>query len=222
MGLLSRIMASTGDVTTSADLAKLLGREWTTNSGAIVSYDSAMQVADVYKCVRVVSEDMAKLPLHVYRRIERGRSARSGHWLQDLLRARTPFRPGFEFRETMQAHIELAGNAYAIKTVVRNETRELLPVIADQRARELLLTVGAALSRDAAGRHDARGAGRSHVPSARALARRVRRPVADPVPPGNDRPRMQLVEHGARLFKNGAIGGVLEHPTRCRTERTSG
>jgi HK97 family phage portal protein len=30
---------------------------------------------------------------------------------------------------------------------------------------------------------------------------------------------MQLVEHGARLFKNGAsIGGVLEHPTRMSEE----
>jgi phage portal protein BeeE len=74
MGLLSRVMASTVDVMTSADLAKLLGRSWTTKGGAAVSYDSAMQVADVYKCVRILSEDMAKLPLQVYRRTRRGRA----------------------------------------------------------------------------------------------------------------------------------------------------
>jgi phage portal protein BeeE len=80
MGLLSRIMASTTDVMTSADLAKLLGRTWTTNSGAAVSYDSAMQVADVYKCVRVLSpRTWRSCRCRSFRRIATGKeSARSG------------------------------------------------------------------------------------------------------------------------------------------------
>jgi phage portal protein BeeE len=140
MGLLSRIMAaSTTDVMTSADLAKLLNRPWRTNGGAEVSYDSAMQVADVYKCVRIISEDMAKLPIQVLRRIGRGKESAADHWLQALLLKPNTFQTGFEFRELMQAHIELAGNAYAIKTVVRNETRELLP-IPPTRVRVELLT----------------------------------------------------------------------------------
>jgi phage portal protein BeeE len=78
--------------------------------------------------VRIVSEDMAKLPLDVYRRVARGKERANDHWLQALFDAPNPWQTGFEFRELMQAHVELAGNAYAIKTVVRNETRELLPV----------------------------------------------------------------------------------------------
>lgn len=216
MGLLTRIMASTTDVTTSADLAKVLGRHWNTSSGAVVSYDSAMQVADVYKCVRILSEDMAKLPIQVFRRIARGKERAADHWLQQLFIKPNPFQTGFEFRETGQAHLELAGNLYAIKTVVRNETRELLPV-SPARIRVELLTAqwellyhvtlpdGTELTVPADRMFHVKGfsldgfVGLSPV-------RYMREAIGL---------NMQLVEHGARLFKNGAsIGGVLEHPNR--------
>jgi HK97 family phage portal protein len=221
MGLLARMMNSAPtDVMTSADLARLLGRSWMTRGGAEVSYDSAMQVADVYKCVRILAEDMAKLPLQVFRRIPRGKERADDHWLQALLDNPNPFQTGFEFRELVQAHVELAGNAYAIKTVVRNETRELLPVspsavrvelLADQW--ELLYHVtlpdGTSLTVPADRMFHYRGFSLDGFLGV-STVRYQREAIGL---------NMQLVEHGARLFKNGAsIGGVLEHPTRMSEE----
>jgi HK97 family phage portal protein len=220
MGLLSRVMASTQDVMTSADIAKLLGRSWQTKGGAEVSYDSAMQVADVYKCVRILAEDMAKLPLQVYRRTSTGKEKANDHWLQGLLDTPNPWQTGFEFRELAQAHVELAGNAYAIKTVVRNETRELLPISPNSVRVELLadrwellyhvtMPDGSYLPVPADRMFHYRGfsldgwVGLSPV--------RYQREAIGL--------NMQLVEHGARLFKNGAsVLGVMQHPTRMSQE----
>jgi hypothetical protein len=83
--------------------------------------------------------------------------------------------------------------------------------------------MGAALSRHAPRRHDARRAGGSDVPSQGALARRLRRRLAGRYQREAIGLNMQLVEHGARVFSNGAsIGGVLEHPTQDVDPRTSG
>jgi HK97 family phage portal protein len=222
MGLLSRIMASGGstDVTTSADLAALLGRGYDTDSGVMVTYDAALRVADVYKCVRIVAEDMAKLPLQVYRRLTRGKEVAVDYWLDGLFTEPNPFQTGYEFRETMQAHMELTGNAYAIKTVVRNETRELIPVAPPRVRIELVENLWKLLY------HCTLPDGTEvTVPSERMFhlkglsldgftglspIRYQRESIGLAI---------QLVKHGARLFKNGAqIGGVLKTPTRMSEE----
>lgn len=217
MGLLSRVMAAAGtDVMTSADLAKMLARPWITNGGAAITYDSAMRVADVYKCVRILAEDMAKLPLQVYRNTAKGKEKANDHWLQGLLDTPNPWQTGFEFRELIQAHHELAGNAYAIKTVVRNEVRELLPISPSAVRVELLADRWELLY------HVSMPDGTTlDVPADRMFHYRALsldgwlglsqvRYQAEAI--GLN---LQLVEHGARLFKNGAsVLGVIEHPTR--------
>jgi HK97 family phage portal protein len=220
VSLLSRIVNTGGPITTSAELAEFLGREWTTDSGAIVTYDSAMRVSDVFKCVRVVTEDLTKLPLHVYKRLSRGRERVLTHWLVDLLNEPNPFQTGYEFRETMQAHLELTGNAYAIKTVVRNETRELIPVIPSRVRVEVLSSQFKLLY------HVTMPDGREiPVPAERMF--HLRGLSLDgwvgmsPIRYHRETVglAMQLLKHGARLFKNGAsIGGVLEHPKAMSPE----
>lgn len=101
-----------------------------TKSGARVTEDSALSVADVYKCVRVIAEDIAKLPLILYRRLPNGGKERAtDHPLYALMDEQpNGLQTAFEFREMMQGHIELRGNAYARKVRVRGQVRELLPM----------------------------------------------------------------------------------------------
>lgn len=109
-------------------------------SGQVVNADTAMRIAAVNSCVRLISENFASLPLHVMRRMEGGGSRKDrGHPLYDLLYKKpNSWQTGFEFREMMQHHLLLRGNAYAFKSRVfdvrsgREEIRELIPMHPDK------------------------------------------------------------------------------------------
>jgi HK97 family phage portal protein len=86
-----------------------------TTSGKAVNERTAMQTSAVYACVRILSESIAGLPLHVYRYSNGGGKERAhGHPLQKLLHDE-PNREmtSFVFRETLMAHLLFWGNAYA-------------------------------------------------------------------------------------------------------------
>jgi HK97 family phage portal protein len=86
-------------------------------AGVSVTVESAMQLSAVWACVRVRSDDIAKLPCILYRRAKDGSKQRAvDHSLYSLIRERpNPRQTAFEFRQTMQANKDLRGNAYAIK-----------------------------------------------------------------------------------------------------------
>jgi HK97 family phage portal protein len=120
-------------ISTSYELARYLfgGSDQAyaiSDTGLPVTRETAMRLAAVYACVRVISEDRATLPLIMYERQARGRARVADHWMVDLIRQPNQFQTGFEFREMEQAHLELSGNFFALKTVVRGEVRELLPL----------------------------------------------------------------------------------------------
>lgn len=74
-----------------------------------------MQTSAVYACVRILSESIAGLPLHVYRYNKDGSKERAlDHPLQQILHDE-PNREmtSFIFRETIMAHLLLWGNGYA-------------------------------------------------------------------------------------------------------------
>jgi HK97 family phage portal protein len=131
MGLFDRFFSrkSAGSV-----IAEVL-RGTQTASGAHVNVDSAMRVAAVYACVRVISETIGSLPLHVYqRRNTGGKTIYREHPLYKLLHSQpNSWQTSFEFREMMQAHFELRGNAYAYKSMdQRGNVLELLPLHPDR------------------------------------------------------------------------------------------
>lgn len=106
-----------------------------TRSGVKVTADSAMRCAAVYACVRVLAEDVAKIPLILYRRTGNGgRERATDHPLYSVLHDRAnPWQTAFEFREMMQAHLELRGNAYAFITRgFRGQVLELIPIHPDR------------------------------------------------------------------------------------------
>ncbi len=97
-----------------------------TAAGKMVTERSAMQMTAVYACVRILSEAIAGLPLHVYRYKEDGGTEKAfDHPLYRLLHDEpNPEMSSFVFRETLMTHLLLWGNAYA--QVIRNGKGEVI------------------------------------------------------------------------------------------------
>ncbi len=93
-----------------------------------------MTTSAVYACVRVLAETIASLPLHTYRRTERGKEKAMDHSLYYLLHDEpNPEMTSFVFRETLMGHLLLWGNAYAqIIRDGRGKVIALYPLLPDR------------------------------------------------------------------------------------------
>lgn len=90
-----------------------------TQAGKRVNDRTAMQIIAVYACVRVLSEAIAQLPLHVYQYTDNGKERVPRHPLYFLLHDQpNPEMTSFVFRETLMGHLLIYGNAYA--QIIRN------------------------------------------------------------------------------------------------------
>jgi HK97 family phage portal protein len=85
-----------------------------------------MQMTAVYSCVRILSETLAGLPLHVYKYNDSGgKEKHLKHPLYKLLHDEpNPEMTSFAFRETLMSHLLLWGNAYA--QIIRNARGEVI------------------------------------------------------------------------------------------------
>ena len=79
-----------------------------------------MQMTAVYACVRILSESIAGLPVHLYQYVDSGSKQKAlEHPLYRLLHDEpNPEMTSFVFRETLMTHLLLWGNAYA--QIIRN------------------------------------------------------------------------------------------------------
>ena len=104
-------------------------------SGKFVNERTSMQMTAVYCCVRILSEAVAGLPLHLYRYTDSGGNEKDTEnklyfLLHDEPNAEMT---SFVFRETMMTHLLLWGNAYA--QIIRNGKGEvvgLYPLMPDR------------------------------------------------------------------------------------------
>jgi len=104
------------------------------HSGVSVTAESAMRVMAVYRCVRLIAQAIASLPLIVYRTLDVGKEPAPKHPLYALLHDRpNDWQTAYEFREMMQAFVELRGNAYAeIIPTGTNPVGMLMPLHPDR------------------------------------------------------------------------------------------
>mgnify|MGYP000996850571 FL=1 len=99
------------DYYTGSDYTFLFGP---TTSGKSVNEFTAMQTTAVYSCVRILSEAIASLPLHVYRYKGAGKERVFDHPLYHILHDEPNSEmTSFVFRETLMSHLLIWGNAYA-------------------------------------------------------------------------------------------------------------
>lgn len=209
-------------VRTAADLEDAMRGVGETRSGAVVTATSAMKVATVYACVRIISGAVATLPLHIKRRVDaKTREDASDTELWKVIRRRpNRWQKPAQFRRMMQAHVLLRGNAYAVITrTTKRDIKELIPLHPDRveakqlddmsmqyiwtrkdgrkivfRQDEVLHLFG--LTLDGVN-------GVTPITFARETIGLA----------------MSMEDHGAATFKNGArIGGALKHPGKLGGE----
>ncbi|WP_019342828.1 phage portal protein [Stutzerimonas stutzeri] len=191
-------------------------------AGVDVNTTTAESVSTVYGCVSAISETVGSLPLDVYRRTEEGREKARSHPLYRLLHD-TPnnYQTAMEFREQMQRHVLLRGNAFAeIVWNPNGSVKALLPMHPDSVT---VLTT-----------HD----GKLLYETTDRLGR-VRRLLADevlhlryhsddgilgrsPIQVARDTIGLALAErtHGAKMFEQGTkLSGVIETPPGTTREQ---
>ena len=186
-----------------------------TTSGKVVNERTALQTTAVYACVRVLSEAVAGLPLHVYKyNADGGKERIPAHPLYRLLHdAPNTEMTSFIFRETLMTHLLIYGNAYA--QIVRNgkgEVTALYPLLPSNMAVDrndsgsLIYTYRSdkgdiKLTRDHV----------LHIPALGFDGLVGYSPIA--MAKQTIGAAIAVEEFGATFFKNGANpGGVLEHP----------
>jgi len=112
--------------------AKLLAHAHTSKAGEAVSWESALRVATVLACARVIAQGLAQVPFKVFQESADGASrlpARD-HPLYDLLHATpNPWQTSFEYRETIALHLVLRNRHYSfINRGFNGEILELIPL----------------------------------------------------------------------------------------------
>ena len=194
-----------------------------TTSGKAVTERSAMQMTAVYSCVRILSEAIAGLPVHLYRYDgSGGKEKATTHPLYFLLHDEpNPEMTSFVFRETLMTHLLLWGNAYA--QIIRNGKGEVVALYP-------LMPNRMTVDRDADG-HLYYEYQTSQDEAHTMDGSRVRLLPSDvlhipglgfdglmgysPIAMAKNAIGMAIAceEYGAKFFANGATpGGILEHP----------
>lgn len=192
-------------------------------SGKTVNERTAMQTTAVYSCVRILSEAVASLPIHVYRYTDTGKERVYTHPLYHPPHDEpNPEMTSFVFRETLMSHLLVRGNANA--QIIRDGNGKVLPLYP-------LLPDKAEAERDEygqlyyiytrssdenpnfeeCGRVYLRERDVLHIPGFGFDGLIGYSPIAM----AKNAVGMTLAceEYGASFFENGAnLGGVLEHP----------
>lgn len=193
-----------------------MGYGFDTESGAFVTPDSAMRIASYWACVQVLASGLAQVPLVLYKTTGRNKERATDESLYGLLHdAPNEWQTAFEFWELLSLSVTTRGNAYALKTVVRGETRELLPLPVERVhprqdtswnvTYEVSMPDGSLLTVPPDRMLHIPGLGFNGL-TGLSVVQYHRETFGMAT---------QLAKHGARLFKNGAnIGGVLEHPNK--------
>lgn len=185
-----------------------------TSSGKSVNERTAMQTTAVYACVRILSETIASLPLHIYRYTDSGKEKAIKHQLYYLLHDEpNPEMTSFVFRETLMSHLLLWGNAYAqIVRDGRGNVLSLYPLLPDR------MTVDRTSNgelfyeyRKDTGTVILRKEEVLHIPGLGFDGLVGYSPIA--MSKNAIGMAIATEEYGAKFFANGANpGGVLEHP----------
>ena len=194
-------------------------------SGETVNEKSAMQIATVYACVRLLAETVASLPLHLYKYTDsdgRGKTRATDHPLYKILyRQPNPEMTSFSFFETMMTHLLLWGNAYAqIIRDGRNNAISLYPLLpenveVDRDEKGQIYYIYHAYTDEKPGEKDKDIYFRSdeifHVPGLGFNGLVGFSPVA--MMKNELGTTLAVEKYGSSFFKNGAQpSGVLEHP----------
>ena len=192
--------------------------DFSTDTGERVNAKGALSLAPVYQAVSLISGDVAKIPLNVYRRRqdlgERGREVDEMHPAQFILRHQANSQmTAFKFWRRMMTHALLFGNAYAlIERTLDGRLAELIPLLPDRTIPTLTNSGETIYQTEIDG--DLKILGGSQVLHIESIAisgtadcewiAAARNAIAQ---------ALAVNKFSSRFFKNGArVGGILEVP----------
>lgn len=134
MGLWARLFGGGRQKSSPEEWFTEFGSWRASATGIAVTQLTAMQQATVMACVSLLAEDVAKLPIHVYRpKSGGGHDIVEDHPLERLLQKPNGWQNRFEFIEQMHAAFLLRSNAYAaIIRDGRGVPKQLVPINPDQ------------------------------------------------------------------------------------------
>jgi HK97 family phage portal protein len=100
-----------------------------TKSGQAVNNTTALSIASVHACVRVIADGIAGLGLKLYKDDGQNRDQIIIHYATALTNEPNAYQTKYDFTKYMTSHLALTGNAYAfINRDVRNIGIELHPI----------------------------------------------------------------------------------------------
>lgn len=134
MGLFNRIATRASAHPRDPVIAEWWGGSSNVASGQVVTADTAMRVAAVFACVRVISESLAQLPLILYRQLTDGKERAKDHPLYRILHTKpNRWQTPYEFKRMLTGHAVLRGNGYArIAHTNGTAVSELIPLHPDR------------------------------------------------------------------------------------------
>jgi HK97 family phage portal protein len=114
-----------------------------TFSGQYVNEQTALRASAVLSCIRILSEDIAQLPLNLYRRTPRGSVLAVEHPLYRLLHdAPNSYQTSLELREGLLLDMLLHGQAFCEKQIGPNGIEAIYPLAAGcMQYRDTLQTI---------------------------------------------------------------------------------
>lgn len=108
-----------------SDVLGLIGQSAASFSGEIVNRDSALRLAAVYACIRILSSSVAALPLDVFKRTQMGSEKASALPEYRFLHSEpNPMMSSFIWREVSMGHVLTAGNAVSV--IIRNQKDDVM------------------------------------------------------------------------------------------------
>lgn len=194
-------------------------------AGKQINEKTALTFSAVYSCVRVLSESIGQLPVHVFKRESDGdRVHTMDHPISAIVsRQPSPIYTPFSFYSTMASNCLLWGNSYAVieRNGAMRPTRldiihpSLVTPMFDDNNNVFYEVRSDGLEKSPAKRYDAkeiihfRGFSYDGINGISPIALHK-----DSIGLG-----MAAVEYGASFFGNGAsLSGVLEHPSKLSKE----
>jgi HK97 family phage portal protein len=132
MGLLARAVAAEyKSAMTTLDLFREIYGGRASSSGKAINLQTAMQVATVFACARVIAEGIAQVPLKVYQASPDGKTGTPAqdhplYW--PLYLKPNSFQTSYEYRETIGLHLALTFRHHSFINRVRGRIVELIPL----------------------------------------------------------------------------------------------
>ena len=103
----------------------------TSSAGVAITNHTALNISTVFACIRNISEDVAKVPLKIYKKGPDSKEVQDEHPLHKILNYQpNPEMTSMDFRQTMTAHCLGWGNAYAeIQRNIIGDVVGLFPIL---------------------------------------------------------------------------------------------